>query len=86
MGVRQWFWTMLARGEERGRDPDELVEAGTVSFAFSEMTITVLRDRGIDAVAVGYRRVPAEGPLDRASIRVRAADLDAARRVLDEQE
>ncbi len=49
MRLRQRFIDLLSRGEEPERDPDELVEVGTVSLPEGPLTVESLRDAGIEA-------------------------------------
>jgi hypothetical protein len=86
MGVKEWFWSVLSRGEEPAQNPNELVELTVVPFGMSQLTIALLERNAIGATAFDTRRVPGEGPIDSSSIRVRAGDVDAARDVLAESE
>jgi hypothetical protein len=47
--LRQRFIDLLSRGEEPERDPDELVELGTVTLPEGPLTVAALRDAGLEA-------------------------------------
>jgi hypothetical protein len=72
------------------QDPDEMIEAGTVRFAGSQIVITRLKAAGIPAAAVsGGNSGPRLGGLSGGtgppvSIMVRRSDLDRARPIVDD--
>jgi hypothetical protein len=92
VGFRRWVARTLSRNGLLGainteQNPDEMVEAGIVRFAGSQIVITRLKDAGIAAAAVsgsstGWFRGLGTGPP--VSIMVRRSDLDRARPIVDD--
>jgi hypothetical protein len=83
MGVRQWLWSVLSKGDAPEQDPDRFVEVTVVSYPQSQLAVALLKRNQIEAIAVAQARIPGwAAVIDSASIRVRARDVDAARDVL----
>lgn len=75
MGLRDWLYRPLKRGEPVEVDPDLFVEAQTV--------MAELDDRGIQAFCTEETIGP-DFPARMARITSRVADVDAVRRVIDD--
>jgi hypothetical protein len=85
MGLAQWFLSKLGDDETRIGDPDQVVEAGLVALAVSQIVVMRLGEEGIDATAQEERhfgRMVRIKPM--ARILVRLGDLDRARPIIDE--
>ena len=85
MGVRGWIRQLGS--DPSSVDPDELVEAGLVAFAVSEIVVSRLAEADIRSVALeqswyGSRFHVQTRPM--ARIMVRRADLPRARPIVDE--
>jgi hypothetical protein len=86
MGLRRWFWSLLARGEPPEFDPDEYVEVALVSVAESQLAVALLARHSIEAVPVEQSRYPGGANLAASvSIQVQRRDAEEAVRVVAEQ-
>ena len=80
MRLARWVTDLLSRGDEPERDPDELVDVGTVGLAEGPLTVEALRAAGIEATAVEAFDAPTG--LTRTRIMVRRHQAAAATEVL----
>jgi hypothetical protein len=82
MGLRRWFFDLLARGPAPDVDPDAQVEVATVALFDGPRLVAELEAHGIDAVGIeSFSIVTDTRSLMRVA--VRHADLAAARAVVD---
>jgi hypothetical protein len=82
LGLRQWFWDLLARGTADEPDPDAQVEAAEVPLFNGPMLVERLRSEGI--VADGFESFDvATRTTNRMRIMVRQGDLAEAREILE---
>jgi len=49
VGLRDWFYRLLNRGEPVPVEPDRLVEAGFLDFIAAQTVMAKLHERGIEA-------------------------------------
>ncbi len=82
MGLRTWLVDLLSRGEVPERDPDEVIDVGTVLLSNGPLTIVALQEAGIEATMIEVFDAPTA--TTRARIMVRRRDADAASAVLAE--
>jgi len=82
MGLRTWLVDLLSRGEAPERDPNEVIDVGTVLLSNGPLTIVALQEAGIEATMIEVFDAPTA--TTRARIMVRRRDADAASAVLAE--
>jgi hypothetical protein len=82
--LRSWLERVLGHGEDVARDSDDIVDAGLVPYGTTPAVMGELERAGIRASAAEWRGVPGEGAVTHSRIVVRAADFDAATRIIDE--
>ena len=83
MGLRDWLYRLLSRGEPVEVDPDQFVEAGFLDFVAAQTVMAKLDERGIRAFCTEETIGP-DFPARMARITSRVADVDAVRRVIDD--
>ena len=83
MRLTRWLTDLLSRGDEPERDPDELVDVGTVVLAEGPLTVEALRGAGIEATMLEAFDAPTA--LTRARIMVRRHQAAAATEVLSDR-
>jgi hypothetical protein len=82
MGLRRWFFELLARGSPAETDPGSMAELDVVPLAEGPMYVSGLEREGIDAVGIESYDV-VTGTRTRVRIMVRQSDTAAAREVLE---
>jgi hypothetical protein len=82
LGLRQWFWDLLARGEAPEPDPNAQVEATVVPLFNGPMLVERLRAEGVDAEGLEAFDIRTR-VTTQMRIMVRQRDLAEAREILE---
>jgi CRISPR/Cas system-associated endonuclease Cas1 len=85
LGIRQWFGRLFR--SDTGGDLPKVVYIGSVSTAFSQILLMMLKEDGIHAVAhdeSGFPRFSGVGFMPQSRIYVRADQAERATAILEE--
>jgi hypothetical protein len=82
--LRGWIDRVLRSGEAIEPDPDEIVEAGVVSYPETAIVISEVERAGLRASAADLRAFGGEGGVQYSRIVCRSANVEAVRRIIDD--